>query len=37
MRTLLKRIILWALADGAPTVTPSAAAELDKIAADLKN
>jgi len=36
MRGLLKRIILWALSDGAVD-TPSAAADLDAQAAALKN
>jgi len=35
MRALLKKIILWALADGALGAA-SAAAELDRLAAELK-
>jgi len=35
MRALLKMIILWALSSGAADA-PSAAAELDRLAAELK-
>jgi len=35
MRALLKKIILWALSDGAAGI-PSSAADLDKLAAELK-
>jgi hypothetical protein len=35
MRALLKKIIIWALASGATDVA-GAAAELDKLAAELK-
>lgn len=36
MRALLKRLILWALADGVVDA-PNSAAELDKLAATLVN
>lgn len=37
MRALLKRLILWALADGMQDAASGAAAELDRLAASLKN